>query len=230
MTHPPHRPRPAPALELVLKADTVGTLDAATAALGAVPPPPVALQVIHRGVGAVAKSDLDLAATGSRLVLGFGVDVNSRVAELARELGVEVRLYEVIYDLARDAEAIARSLAPRAPAERITGEAKVIRLFRSSRRGIILGCEVLKGALALGDRYRVIAAPGPIHQGVVESLHIEDHAVREARVGQQVGLKIRDFKDAQLGDLVECFRAVPAAGAAPWSPAPGVHRARRPQD
>jgi translation initiation factor IF-2 len=211
-------------LEIVLKADTVGTLDAAMAALGTVSVPPLEVAAIHRDVGQVSKSDLDMAASASRLVLGFGVGVNPRVDELAREHGVEVRLYEVIYDLTRDAEEIARSLVPRVVEERVTGQARVIRLFKSTRKGIILGCEVLKGALALGRRFRVIAAMGPVYEGVVESLHIEDRAVKEARVGEKVGLKIRDFKNANVGDLVECFERPPAEGRS-WTPQPGVHRA-----
>lgn len=231
---PPTHAPPAPAgpsaqvqeavLEVVVKADAVGTLEAVVHGLAGVAGGTVALRVIHAAVGEVAKSDVLMAATGSRLVLGFQVPTGPKVEEYAREQGVEVRLYAVIYDLLGDAQQIARSLVPRGDEERITGKAKVIALFKSTRKGVILGCEVQEGTLSLGKRFRVIDPAGPVHEGRIESLHIGPDAVREARPGQQVGLKIEGFRKARIGDWVECFEVTHAAGPAPWSPRGGVRR------
>ena len=99
-------------LELVVVSDTVGTLEAVRAVVGGVSVPGVEIGVVHAAVGGVSKSDLVQAATGSRLVLGFNVELNPHVEEEARGLGVEVRLYRVIYHLGRDVEEIAHSLPP----------------------------------------------------------------------------------------------------------------------
>lgn len=211
-------------LEIVLKSDTVGTLEAVTKALGDIFAEGVDVRLIHSGVGAVTKSDLLMALTGSRLVLGFDVDVLPRVDAFAREQGVEVRLYAVIYHLVRDVEEIARSLVPKTAKEKITGRAKVIALFKSSRKGIILGCEVLEGQIALGKRFRVITAMGPAYVGVVESLKKGANFAKSARLGQQFGLKIRDFKDAKVGDQVECFEDIAPRCGDRWIPRGGMSR------
>lgn len=214
-------------LELVLKADTVGTLEAALGLVRKLDPAGHKLSVIKTGVGPVSQSDLNMALTGGHLVMGLFVEAQHRVDLYAREHGVEVRLYNVIYRIGDDLEkilAVLHSAACEVPAERILGEGKVIVLFKSKRKGIILGIEVTRGALRLGERFRVIDVAGPVYEGVVESLHIEKDVVREAREGQQVGLQISDWKQAKVGDLVETFRPVRAQRLSGWSPRPGVHK------
>ena len=107
---------------------------------------------------------------------------------------------------------------PEEPVEKIIGTAKVIELFKSSRKGIILGCEVLTGKLSQRRAFRILGAMGPMYVGKIESLQIEKRAVNEARRGQQVGLKIRDFNKVKIGDLVESFQTVSGQGIKPWKP------------
>jgi translation initiation factor IF-2 len=95
-------------------------------------------------------------------------------------------------------------------------------LFKSSRKGIILGCKVLEGNLALGKNFRVITAMGPVYSGKIGSLHVEKDAVREAKVGQKVGLKISEFNQASIGDLVECYEKLQAEGHVPWQAKGGI--------
>jgi translation initiation factor IF-2 len=213
-----------PRLELVLVSDTVGTLDAVEGVVRAVAIPGVKVEVIHTAVGAVSKSDLAMAATGSRLVLGFNVELNPQVAEEARGHGVEVRLYTVIYHLGRDLEEIARSLVPREATEEVTCRAKVIKLFKSSRKDIILGCEVERGSIKRGDRYRVVTVAGTAHEGTADSIHIAADVVSEAHAGQQFGLKVSDFQEARVGDLVEVFRVHRPHHPSRWAPRAGVRR------
>ncbi|HSH69751.1 MAG TPA: hypothetical protein VK997_07520, partial [Deferrisomatales bacterium] len=134
-------------LELVLVSDTVGTLDAVRTVVGGVAVPGVEIVVVHASVGAVSKSDLAQAATSSRLVLGFNVELNPLVEQETRGLGVEVRLYRVIYHLSRDVEEIAHSLLPVEVEEQVLGSARVIQLFKSGRHDVILGCQVERGRL-----------------------------------------------------------------------------------
>lgn len=233
--HPlPHAPGPQAApggegaslkLEVVVKADTQGTLEAVVAAVSRVAVPGVSVAVIERAVGDVSQADLVMALTGSRLVVGFAVDVKGRGEDFAKQHGVEVRLYDLVDRLVQDLAQIAGSLVPTQPQEKVLGLARVIALFKSTRKGSILGCEVLQGRIAKGMSFRVIAAPGPIYVGVVESLHIERDVVTQARPGQRTGLKISDFNRARVGDLVECFEPVPTKHR-PWSPRGGVLRVK----
>jgi translation initiation factor IF-2 len=205
-------------LELVVKADSVGSAEAAVALLAKLKTPGVEMKVIQSGVGSISKSDLLMALTGSRLVIGFNVGTVPRLEQWAKEHGVEVRLYKVIYELAEDIKNIARSFIVPKAKEKITGKAKIIALFKSSPGGIILGCEVLEGVLAVGRSFRVISAMGPIYTGKIHSLQIEKKSIKEARTGNQAGLKILDFYQARIGDLVECFEGVAPGKTGVWKP------------
>jgi len=205
-------------LEIVLKCDSVGSLEAVVSSLKTLEHPEVEITPIHTGIGGISKSDLLMALTGSRLVVGFNVTLLPKMEQLSKEKGVEIRLYEVIYKLSEDLNKIARSLVHHDEEEKITGKAKVIALFKSSRKGIILGCEVLEGILARGKNFRVISAMGQVYSGKIESLHIEKDAVKEAKVGQKVGLKISDFDKAKMGDLVETYEKAKPETNARWHP------------
>jgi translation initiation factor IF-2 len=207
-----------PTLSLVVKGDTGGCEEAVCTALLANTVPGVALHILHKGVGDICKNDILTAADGSRLVIGFNVGVHPGMHELCKEFSVEIRLYSVIYQLQKDIAMIAESLLPRQAEERILGSGRVIALFKSSRKGIILGCQVEQGRLQTGDRFRVIAAMGQVYTGVIESLQIERAAVTKAVAGQQAGLKIRDFKAAKIGDAVESFLVMPQPPQRKWVP------------
>jgi translation initiation factor IF-2 len=221
---PPGSPSEAK-LDLVLKSDATGTGEAVSAGLAALRVPGLDIRIIHHGVGNVSKSDVLMARTGSRLILGFNVDVQPQIERDLKEQGVEVRLYDTIYGLTADVKDIAGRLLPAAPEEKITGKGRVIELFKSSRKGVILGCEVTEGAIEKGKNFRVIAAMGPVYTGRIASLHVETREVAAARVGQQAGIKIADWKKAQVGDLVECFEEPKPGAARRWGPQGGVHRA-----
>jgi len=205
-------------LEIVLKCDTSGCVEAVSNAISALDLPEVGISLISSGVGAVTKTDIFMAETGSRLIVGFNVGIAPHIDQSASEHNVEIRLYEVIYKLLDDLEAIAQSFLPRESGEEITGNARIIALFKSSRKGIIIGCEVQKGKLALGNSFRILGAMGQVYTGKIESLHIGKDAVTEAVKGQQVGLKILDFKKVAIGDLVESYRSESVKYAKPWQP------------
>lgn len=207
-----------PVLSLVVKGDTIGCEEAVSTLLLTGTVPGVRVEILHKGVGDICKSDVLAAAAASRLVIGFNVGVLPRVAELSKEHDVEIRLYSLIYRLQEDITAIAETLLPRPATEEILGSARVIALFKGSRKGIILGCQVEQGRLQVGDRFRVIAAMGPVYEGAITSLHIERDAVNKAMAGQQVGLKIEDFKTAKIGDRVEAYRRESSASKGKWVP------------
>lgn len=205
-------------LEIVLKCDSDGSLEAARSAILGIFLPDVEISIIHAEVGDIHKSDLFMAETGSRLIVGYEVGIMPKVEQLLKEHNVEVRLYSIIYRLTEDVKSIAQSLVPQEVADEVTGTAKVIALFKSCRKGIILGCDVLSGNLAEGTMFRVISAMGPIYQGRISSLHIEKNAVQKATAGQHVGLKITDFNKAKIGDMVECYRSTARKLQKKWQP------------
>jgi translation initiation factor IF-2 len=186
--------------------------------------PGVELNIISSGVGFVSKSDLLMAVTGSRIVLGFQTDAMPEVEQECRRHGIEVRLYDVIFKMAQDVAEIGGSLLPPEREEKITGKGTVIALFKSTRKGTILGCRVIDGVFAEGDRFRVVSPMGVTYTGKVESLHIGKNAVKMAKTGQEVGLKISDFKKARVGDQVECFETPQARATESWRPRAGVFR------
>jgi translation initiation factor IF-2 len=209
-------------LKLVLKCDSVGSLEAVESNLESVQHPKVEIEVISDGVGAISKSDIQMAITGSRLVIGFDVPILPKIDQLAKEQGVEIRIYQVIYNLTEDIKQILIRMVPEKGGEKITGRAEIIALFKSSRRGIIIGCRVREGSLNLGSPFRVISAMGPIYSGKIESLHIGERAVKGAKVDQEVGIKISDFNKAKVGDQVECYEIRRPDKGKTWRPRGGL--------
>ena len=212
-------------LEIVLKCDVAGTAEAVSASLAEIKVPGVQLNIIQVGVGNVSKSDVLMARTGSKLVLGFGVDIMPRLDQEIKEFGVEVRLYDTIYKLTEDMRKIAQNFIIKEPEEIISGKAKVIATFKSSRKGMVIGCEVLEGTIDLGKDFRVITAMGPSYFGKITSLQIERKNVKSGKAGQQVGIKLVGWNNARVDDLVECFESVPPKGGARWKPRSGIVRA-----
>jgi translation initiation factor IF-2 len=212
-------------LEIVLKCDSAGSEEAVLSSLDYIRTPDVELKVIHSGVGEITKSDLLLAGTAGMLVVGFNVGIGQKIEDQSKAQGIEIRLYDVIYQLIRDLESIAAALGPRKEEdEKVTGKAKVIALFKASK-GIILGCQVLEGTLAVGKNFRVISAMGSIYTGKIESLQIENKPVKAAKGHDQVGIKIPGLrKQVKIGDLVECFQTVRHDKGAVWRPRGGVFK------
>lgn len=208
----------APRMEIVLKCDSAGSLEAVTAALSAISVPGIAIELVHGGIGNVSKSDVLLAETAGHLIVGYQVGVMPALEKLLREHRVDVRLYDVIYNLTSDVASLAGDLLPLRPAEEILGTAQVIRLFKSTRKGIIIGSEVTKGYLATGLRFRIISAMGPVYTGNISSMHRGEETIHKALPGQQVGIKIPDFNKVRVGDLVEAFRISSEAPRRPREP------------
>jgi len=210
-------------LEIVLKCDSPGSIEAVMSVLSSLKVPDVEIVVIHSSVGPVSKSDLLMALTSSKFVVGFNVEVMPKLDQWIKDQGAEVRTYNVIYRLAEDLKKIAQSLGlPEEEEEKVTGRAEVIALFKSSHHGIILGCEVREGVLVAGKDFRIITAMGPAYSGKIESLQMDRKPIREAKVGQQVGLKISDFNKAKIGDQVECFERPSRKKSLAWRPSGNI--------
>ena len=211
-------------LEIVLKCDVAGTAEAINASLAEIDVPGVQIEVIQSGVGNVSKSDVLMARTGSKLVVGFSVDIMPKLEHEIKEFGVEVRLYDTIYKLTDDIRKIAQSFKSAKPKEKITGKARVIATFNISPKGMVIGCEVLEGVIETGKDFRVITAMGPAYFGKITSLQIERQNVKSAKPGNEIGIKLEGWTKAKVDDLVECFEIVQPKGSGPWKPRSGVIR------
>ena len=211
-------------LEIVLKCDVAGTAEAITASLSEINVPGVQISLIQTGVGNISKSDVLMARTGSKLVVGFSVDTVPKLEQEIKEFGVEVRLYDTIYKLTEDIRKIAQSFKSREAEDKITGKARVIATFNISPKGMVIGCEVLEGAIELGKDFRIITAMGPAYFGKITSLQIERQNVKSAKPGNQIGIKLEGWNKAKVDDLVECFETMRPKGGGHWKAGSGIVR------
>jgi translation initiation factor IF-2 len=211
-------------LEIVLRCDVAGTAEAINASLTEIDVPGVQIEVIQSGVGNVSKSDVLMARTGSKLVVGFSVDIMPKLEQEIKEFGVEVRLYDTIYKLTEDIRKIAQSFRSAEPEEKITGKARVIATFNISPRGMVIGCEVLEGVIEAGKDFRVITAMGPAYFGKITSLQIERQNVKSAKPGNQIGIRLDGWNKAKVDDLVECFESLTSKGGGRWKAKSGIVR------
>lgn len=211
-------------LEIVLKCDVAGTAEAINASLAEIDVPGVQIKVIQSGVGNVSKSDVLMARTGSKLVVGFSVDTMPKLEQEIKEFGVEVRLYDTIYKLTEDIRKIAQSFKSAEPKEKVTGKAKVIATFNISTKGMVIGCEVLEGVIETGKDFRVITAMGPAYFGKIASLQIERQNVKSAKPGNQIGIQLDGWNKAKVDDLVECFETLPVKSGSRWKAGSGIVR------
>jgi len=211
-------------LEVVLKCDVAGTAEAIGTSLSEIEVPGVKIDLIQIGIGKVSKSDVLMARTGSKLVIGFNIDIMPKLIQEIKEFGVEVRLYDTIYKLTEDMRKIAQSFNITPPKEKIIGKAKIIATFKPEPKGLVIGCEVLEGAIELGKEFRVITAMGPAYFGKITSLQIEKQNVKSGKPGQQVGIKLVGWNKARVDDLVECFESLKPKGSGRWKPNSGVVR------
>lgn len=209
-------------LEVVLKCDSAGSVEAVRSAIEGISVPGVRIQVIQTGVGRISKKDVLMAQTGSRLILGFEVDTAPRIDMDLEARCVEIRLYKVIYNLTADLEKVARSLLPREAEERMLGRGRVIAVFPTGKKGVVVGCEITSGTFVSGKPFRLISPMGPVFTGIIESLQVERQPVKQARARQQAGIFVPGRKQANIGDEVECFETAGIQAPPPWQPACGI--------
>jgi translation initiation factor IF-2 len=195
----------AATLNLILKADVQGTLEAITDSLRKLERPEVKLSFVHRGVGGITENDVQLAVASNATIIGFNVRPDRRAREMAVERHVEVRTYEVIYKLLEDIEAaMVGMLAPEVE-EVVTGEAEVRAVFRVPRVGAVAGCYVREGAITRGSRVRFLREGVVIWKGTITSLRRFKDDVREVQSGFECGIGLSDFQDLKEGDIIETF-------------------------
>jgi translation initiation factor IF-2 len=213
-------------LNLVLKGDVVGSVEAAISELQKIQHPEVRVNVIHQGVGGIAEGDIMLASASNALVVGFNVRPNAEARALADREGVEIRTYQVIYKLTEDIEqALVGMLRPEEVEETI-GEVEVRQLFRISRLGTIAGSYVTNGVVRRASQVRVLRDGAIIYDTRIAQLRRFKDDVREVQEGFECGILLENFNDVKEGDVLEVYErrqivrtdltdGVPAAPAVP---------------
>jgi translation initiation factor IF-2 len=192
-------------LNIVLKGDVDGSVEAALSELRKIQHPEVGVRVIHQGVGGITEGDVNLAAASNALVVGFNVRPNAEARRLAEREGVEIRTYRVIYRLTEDIEqALVGMLAPVTTEETI-GEAEVRQLFRVSRLGTIAGSYVRSGVVRRNAQARIVRDGTVIHETTVAQLKRFKDDVREVEEGFECGILLEGFNDVKEGDVLEIF-------------------------
>ena len=192
-------------LNLVLKADVQGSLEAVTKSLKRIERDEVKLAFVHRAVGGVTENDITLAAATNATIIGFNVRPDRKARDLAEAEHVEIRTYEIIYKLLEDIEsAMVGMLAPEFE-EVVTGEAEVREVFRVPKIGAIAGCYVRSGQITRGTKVRFLREGVIIWKGAITSLRRFKDDVREVREGFECGIGLSDFQDLKQGDLIETF-------------------------
>jgi translation initiation factor IF-2 len=192
-------------LNIVLKADTTGSLEALTESLRKLERDEVKLAFVHRAVGGITQQDVQLAATSGATIIGFNVRPDRKAREMAVLEEVEVRTYEIIYQILEDIEnAMVGMLAPEFE-EVVTGEAEVREIFSVPRIGKIAGCMVLNGTITRNSKVRFLRDGTIIWKGAVQSLRRFKDDVREVQTGFECGIGLTDFQDLKPGDIIETF-------------------------
>jgi len=195
----------AATLNLIVKADVNGSLEALTESLRKLERDEVKLAFVRRGVGGITKDDIQLAATSNATIIGFNVRPDRKAREMADQEQVEIRTYEIIYQVLEDIEnAMLGLLAPEFE-EVVTGEAEVREIFRVPRVGAIAGCYVLSGTITRNSKVRFLREGTIIWKGAVNSLRRFKEDVREVQTGFECGIGLTDFQDLKAGDIIETY-------------------------
>ena len=213
-------------LNLVLKGDVVGSVEAAISELAKIQHPEVRVHVIHQGVGGITEGDIMLASASDALVVGFNVRPNAEARQLAEREGVDIRTYRVIYQLTEDIEQALVGLLSTVTTEETTGEAEVRALFKVSRLGTIAGCMVVNGVIKRSSQVRVIRDGTVIYDTSISQLKRFKEDAREVAEGFECGILLDGFNDVKEDDLLEAYetREVERTSLdeAPTAPAPAA--------
>lgn len=198
----------AQTLRLVLKADVQGSLEVLRVALAKLSTNEVQVELVHSGIGGVTESDILLAETAGAIVLGFHVVADDKARAASERADVEIRRYDVIYEMLEDLERGIEGMLSPDDVEEVRGHAEVRAIFRSSKFGTIAGSFVLDGTIHRAHQLRLTRDGVVVYTGKFDSLRRVKDDAREVRAGLECGIKIAKFEDVKVGDIIETFEIV----------------------
>jgi translation initiation factor IF-2 len=193
-------------LALIVKADTPGSLEALRHEIGKFEHPEFRVKVLYEGIGGVNESDVSLASASNAVIIAFHVIAEDRAEQAAANAGVDIRRYNIIYEVIDDIRNILEGMLKPEQKEVITGRAIVLRTFNISRFGTIAGCRVLNGNIERSHRIHLIREQKILNDYGLGSLRREKDDVREVREGMECGIRLEGFNDIKEGDLLEAYK------------------------
>src|SRR5437762_2853271 len=209
-------------LNIVLKGDVQGSVEAIVGELAKIQHPEVRVNVIHTGVGGITENDVNLAAASNAMVVGFNVRPSAEARQLAERQGIEIRQYRVIYELTEDIQqALVGMLSP-VETEAVIGEVEVRALFKVSRLGTIAGCMVTSGVVRRGANVRIFREGTRIHETTVAQLRRFKDDAREVAEGFECGILLEGFNDLREGDVFEIYETREVERTSLEQPAPAA--------
>ena len=191
---------------LVIKGDVQGSIEAIAGALDKLGTDEVRARIVHSGVGGVTESDISLAGASDAAIIGFNVRANSQARTLAEREGIEIRYYNIIYDLVDDVKAAMSGLLSPERRETFLGNAEILEVFNITKVGKVAGCRVTEGKVERGVGVRLVRDNVVIHEGKLKTLKRFKDEVSEVNVGQECGMAFENYEDIRAGDTIECFR------------------------
>nr|WP_321442650.1 translation initiation factor IF-2 [uncultured Cohaesibacter sp.] len=191
---------------LVIKGDVKGSVEAIMGALDNIGNDEISAQILHSGVGGVTESDVTLAAASGAPILAFNVRANAQAKQAAEQKGVEIRYYNIIYDLTDDVKAAMSGLLSPEVRETFIGYAEILEVFNITKVGKVAGCRVTEGTVERGTGVRLLRDNVVIHTGKLSTLKRFKDEVKEVNVGQECGMAFENYQDLRAGDQIECFR------------------------
>ena len=192
-------------LPIVLKGDVQGSVEAITAAVEKLGNDEVVARVIHGGVGGVTESDVTLAEASKAVIFGFNVRAHKEARELAEQSGIEIRYYNIIYNLVDDVKAALSGMLSPTLRETMLGNAQILEIFHISKVGNVAGCRVSDGIVQRGAHVRLIRDNVVVHEGKLSTLKRFKDEVGQVQAGQECGMAFENFQDMRVGDVIECY-------------------------
>ncbi len=191
---------------LIIKGDVSGSVEAIIGALEKVGNEEVQARIIHSGAGGINESDVTLAETSGAAIIGFNVRANKEARDAAERAGVEIRYYNIIYDLVDDVKKAMSGLLAPITRETMLGNALILEIFAVSKVGKVAGCRVTDGTVERGQHVRLIRDNVVIHEGKLATLNRFKDAVKEVVAGQECGMSFEGYQDMRANDVIECYR------------------------
>ncbi len=191
---------------LVIKADVQGSLEAIIGALDKLGTDEVAARVLHSGVGGISESDVTLAEASGVPIIAFNVRANKEARESAERNGIEIRYYNIIYDLVDDVKKAMSGLLEPTLRETMLGNAQILEVFKVSKVGNVAGCRVTDGTVERGANVRLIRDNVVVHEGKLSQLKRFKDDVKEVNAGMECGMAFENYQDMRQGDVIECYR------------------------
>lgn len=191
---------------LIVKADVQGSLEAILGSLEKLGTDEVAARILHAGVGGISESDVTLAEGFNAAIIGFSVRANKEAAAAAKRNGIEIRYYNIIYDLVDDVKKAMSGLLAPTLRETMLGNAEILEIFNISKVGKVAGCRVTDGTVERGANVRLIRDNVVVHEGKLSTLKRFKDEVKEVQSGQECGMAFESYHDMRAGDVIECYR------------------------